>query len=96
MKIYFVTHSTTKDNEAGISSGWKDAELSELGIQQAKELGERLKNIKIIIMDFGGTFFTAGTGIAIKEAANKLGLSEKKIELIWHSSYKPNKGMPTI
>ena len=47
MKIYFVTHSASKDNEAKISSGWKDVELSELGIQQAKELGERFKNIKI-------------------------------------------------
>ncbi len=47
MKIYFATHSTTTDNEAKISSGWKDVELSELGIQQAKEMGERFKDIKI-------------------------------------------------
>ncbi len=47
MKIYFTTHSTTKDNEAEISSGWKDVELSELGIQQSKEIGERFKGIKI-------------------------------------------------
>jgi broad specificity phosphatase PhoE len=47
MKIYFATHATTTDNETKISSGWKDAELSELGIQQAKELGERFKDIKI-------------------------------------------------
>ncbi len=47
MKIYFAAHSTTKDNEAKISSGWKDAELSELGIQQSKEMGERFKDIKI-------------------------------------------------
>ncbi len=47
MKIYFATHSTTKDNEAEISSGWKDAELSDLGIQQSKEMGERFKDIKI-------------------------------------------------
>jgi broad specificity phosphatase PhoE len=47
MKIYFATHSTSKDNEAGISSGWKDVELSELGIKQSKELGERFKDIKI-------------------------------------------------
>jgi len=47
MKIYFVTHSTSKDNEVGIASGWKDTELSELGIQQAKELGERFKSMKI-------------------------------------------------
>ena len=47
MKIYFVAHAATTDNEAKISSGWKDVELSELGIQQSKELGEKFKNIKI-------------------------------------------------
>ncbi len=47
MKIYFAAHSTSKDNEAELSSGWKDVELSELGLQQSKELGERFKNIKI-------------------------------------------------
>lgn len=47
MKIYFAAHSTTTDNEAHISSGWKDVELSDLGIQQSKELGERFKDIKI-------------------------------------------------
>jgi broad specificity phosphatase PhoE len=47
MKIYFVAHSTSKDNEAELSSGWKDVELSELGIQQSKELGERFKSIRI-------------------------------------------------
>ena len=49
MKIYFAAHSTSKDNEnePEISSGWKDVELSELGIQQSKELGERFRDIKI-------------------------------------------------
>ncbi len=47
MKIYFAAHSTTKDNEAEISSGWKNIELSELGIRQSKELGGRFKDIKI-------------------------------------------------
>ena len=47
MKIYFVAHSTTKDNESEIASGWKDVELSELGIQQSRELGERFKDIKV-------------------------------------------------
>jgi len=47
MKIYFAAHSTTKDNETEISSGWKDAELSKLGIKQSKEMGERFKDIKI-------------------------------------------------
>ena len=47
MKIYFAAHSTTKDNEAHLSSGWKDIELSDLGIQQSKEMGERFKDIKL-------------------------------------------------
>lgn len=47
MKIYFVAHSTSKDNEEGIASGWKDVELSELGIQQAKQLGSAFSGIKI-------------------------------------------------
>ena len=47
MKIYFATHSTTVDNEAEISSGWKDVELSKLGIQQSKEMGKRFKNKRI-------------------------------------------------
>jgi broad specificity phosphatase PhoE len=35
--IYFV-HGTTVDNARHISSGWKDAELSELGIEQSRRL----------------------------------------------------------
>jgi broad specificity phosphatase PhoE len=27
MKIYFATHATTKDNEAGTASGWKDIDF---------------------------------------------------------------------
>jgi broad specificity phosphatase PhoE len=34
---YFV-HGTTTDNEAHISSGWSDVELSPLGEQQSREL----------------------------------------------------------
>ena len=47
MKIYFSPHSTSYDNEAKLASGWKDVELSPLGIQQSKELGERFKDIKL-------------------------------------------------
>lgn len=47
MKIYFAAHSTTKDNETHLSSGWKNVGLSELGVQQSKEMGEAFKDIKI-------------------------------------------------
>ncbi len=47
MKIYFVAHATSKDNESEIASGWKDVGLSKLGLEQAKELGERFEDIKL-------------------------------------------------
>ncbi len=47
MKVYFAAHSTTEDNEMHLSSGWKDTGLSDLGIRQSEELGERFKDIKL-------------------------------------------------
>jgi broad specificity phosphatase PhoE len=41
--IFFEPHSTTKDNEARTAAGWYDVELSDLGQQQAKQMGERYK-----------------------------------------------------
>jgi broad specificity phosphatase PhoE len=43
-KITYFVHGTTIDNERAISSGWYDVDLSERGIQQAKELGELTKD----------------------------------------------------
>jgi len=45
--IIFEAHSTTTDNEAGLASGHNDVELSPLGIQQSKELGQRRSNATI-------------------------------------------------
>jgi 2,3-bisphosphoglycerate-dependent phosphoglycerate mutase len=47
MQVYFATHSTTTDNEIGVTSGWHDTKLSQLGIQQARELGDRFENIRV-------------------------------------------------
>ncbi len=41
--IIFESHSTTFDNENHLSSGHNDVGLSPLGMQQARELGERRK-----------------------------------------------------
>lgn len=38
IKITYFVYGTTVDNENHISSGWKDVDLSELGIKQSKEL----------------------------------------------------------
>lgn len=42
--IIFESHGTTYDNEAHKASGHYDAELSPLGEQQSKEMGERYKD----------------------------------------------------
>ena len=46
---YFV-HGTTTDNERGISSGWSDAELSELGIKQSVDLKQQIGDKKFDVV----------------------------------------------
>lgn len=46
IKITYFVHGTTTDNEKKISSGWFDAELSELGIKQSIELKSKIKDKK--------------------------------------------------
>jgi len=49
-KITYFVHGTTTDNEKGLATGWLPGELSKLGIQQAKELGNLVadKNFDIV------------------------------------------------
>jgi len=44
VSIIFESHGTTYDNESHRASGHYDVELSDLGVRQAKELGERYKD----------------------------------------------------
>lgn len=46
IRITYFVHGTTTDNEKEISSGWKDVGLSEMGIQQAKDLKEKIDGKK--------------------------------------------------
>lgn len=46
VKITYFVHGTSTDNEAGISSGWSDAPLSERGKQQASELRDTIAGEK--------------------------------------------------
>jgi broad specificity phosphatase PhoE len=50
IKITYFVHGTSVDNEQGISSGWSDAELSSLGIEQATALGEKIKDKKFDVV----------------------------------------------
>ncbi len=42
LKVTYFVHGTTTDNENGLSTGWAQGELSELGIRQSKELLQKL------------------------------------------------------
>ena len=42
--VFFETHSTSLDNEAGLASGWYDVDLSAQGETQARELGGRYRS----------------------------------------------------
>ncbi|MFA6513718.1 MAG: histidine phosphatase family protein [Patescibacteria group bacterium] len=44
IKIIYFVHGTTIDNEAGKSTGWIGGELSGLGIRQAKDLKDKIKD----------------------------------------------------
>jgi len=50
VKITYFVHGTTTDNEKEISSGWYDVELSELGIQQSKDLKGLIKDKKFDVV----------------------------------------------
>lgn len=45
MKIYITRHGETEWNQAGKMQGWKNSNLSEKGIANAKRLGAHLKDV---------------------------------------------------
>ncbi len=50
IKIVYFVHGTTTDNEKEVSSGWKNVELSNLGIEQSKKLPDQIGNKKFDIV----------------------------------------------
>ena len=46
-KIIYFVHGTTTDNAAKLCSGWKEVMLNELGREQAKNLGDLIKEKEI-------------------------------------------------
>ncbi len=47
MKIYFTRHGETLWNLEHRFQGWKDSELTEIGVKRAEFLGKRLEHVKI-------------------------------------------------
>src|SRR6476660_8815172 len=44
IELVFETHAMTEDNEAGKATGWLPGRLSNLGREQARDLGRRRTN----------------------------------------------------
>jgi broad specificity phosphatase PhoE len=50
IKITYFVHGTTTDNEKDLATGWAPGELSKLGIDQSKKLGELMKDKKLDVV----------------------------------------------
>lgn len=50
LTITYFVHGTTTDNEKDVSSGWYDVGLSELGVEQSKNLREQTKDKKFDVV----------------------------------------------
>lgn len=50
IQITYFVHGTTTDNEKGVSSGWNDVELSELGMKQSVDLKEETEDKKFDVV----------------------------------------------
>ena len=74
LKITYFVHGTTTDNEQHLSSGWKDVELSELGIKQSIELKELTKDKKFDVI------FCSDLKRAVRSASLTWGNSIKTIQ----------------
>ncbi|MBT4120740.1 MAG: histidine phosphatase family protein [Candidatus Magasanikbacteria bacterium] len=69
VKITYFVHGTTTDNENGLSTGWAQGKLSELGINQAKELGKLTKDQQFDVVfcsDLNRAVHSAELGFADK------------------------------
>lgn len=83
MKIYITRHGETEWNRAGKMQGWKNSNLTEKGIENAKKLGESLKQINfdcIYCSPLGRAVETAKcirgdkeTQIVLKESLKEMG-----------------------
>lgn len=80
MKIYLTRHGETEWNAEGRMQGWKNSNLTEKGIANAKRLGEYLKSIDFDLV------CCSPLGRAVETAMHILG--ERKIPIIYNDAFK--------
>jgi 2,3-bisphosphoglycerate-dependent phosphoglycerate mutase len=77
IQIVFEKHSTTKDNELGVATGWLPGELSSLGRERAVQLGSRRHR------DGLAAVFCSDLARAVQTAAIAFGDSGIPVLLDW-------------
>ena len=80
MKIYIVRHGETEWNKLGRMQGGKNSDLTAKGIENAKKLGHRLKDV-----DFG-CIYCSPLGRAVQTAENIRG--DKETEIVFKEGLK--------
>jgi broad specificity phosphatase PhoE len=75
-RIWYETHSTTLDNEAGIATGWLPGELAPLGREQALALGGRIRDRR------PDAIFCSDLARAVQTASIALERSETEIPVL--------------
>ena len=68
--LYIFRHGQSEDNKDYIFSGWRDSDLTEKGIEQAKVLAEKMKDKKI------GILFSSPQQRALKTMQIAMSLNE--------------------
>lgn len=76
MKIYITRHGETDWNKKGLMQGWMNSDLTEKGIENARMLGESLKDINFDVI------YSSPLGRALDTAKYINGESNTKIVLI--------------
>lgn len=67
MKLYLIRHGETVDNKRGISQGWHDSSLTELGLKQADEAAEKLVGAKPTIIFASDLGRAQQTAVAVQK-----------------------------
>jgi broad specificity phosphatase PhoE len=92
VEIVYETHATSVDNELGVATGWRHAELSEAGRDQARALGVRRRDDGI------GVVHSSDLGRAVETAKIAFGDSGIPILLdrrLRECDYGELTGMPS-
>jgi len=74
-KLVLIRHGQSTWNEAKLFTGWTDVDLTERGVNEAKDAGKRLK-------DAGFNFRFAYTSL-LKRAIKTLNLVLEEMDLLW-------------